>query len=266
MIHQGQTHLFSQQYKSFSKDRLKQTWVFIELKLTRLFPNQVHSVAQVKFKFRSQFEVLSPIRIPIILEIESGIISIDDVVTDNIRKIVNGQKFYQGRSTALAKYSCKDFQLRTTRQRLLLKNEQIRLKQNRNSIKREFVKKTIMPNPVKSLRSMKCYSSGNVKYLKALPILSATTVKSWKKWPRVFQIVLRGGGIPPQRKRRWICWGDFLSGGGNHYPEEEWLWRPFSKLKTKFCKYWILIKIKISMTCIYEEYDDKIKMVQEQWL
>ena len=157
---------------------MKQTLVFIELKLTRLFPNYVHSVVQVRFKFRSQFEVLSPIRIPIILEIESGIISIDNVVTDNIRKIVNGQKFYQGRSTALAKYSCKDFQLRTTRQRLLLKNEQIRLKQNRNSIKREFVKKTIMPNPVKSLRSMKCYSSGNVKYLKALPILSATTVKS----------------------------------------------------------------------------------------
>ena len=153
---------------------MKQTLVFIELKLTRLFPNHVHSVVQVRFKFRSQFEVLSPIRIPIILGIESSTISIDNVVTDNIiRKIINGRKFHQCRSTALTRYSCRDFPLRTTRQRLLLKNEQTRLKLNRNFIKREFVKKTIMPNPVKSLRSMKCYSSGNIKYLKALPILSA---------------------------------------------------------------------------------------------
>ena len=37
----------------------------------------------------------------------------------------------------------------------------------------------------------------------------------------------------------------------------------FSKFKT--CKCWTLIKIKISMTCVYKEYEVKI-MVQVQWL
>ena len=27
-----------------------------------------------------------------------------------------------------------------------------------------------------------------------------------------------------------------------------------------------MIKIKISMTCVYKEYEGKIKMAQEQWL
>ena len=48
-------------------------------------------------------------------------------------------------------------------------------------------------------------------------------------------------------------------------PEEEWFWsfELFSKLKPTFCEYWALIKIKISMTCVYKEYEVKIKMVQE---
>ena len=29
---------------------------------------------------------------------------------------------------------------------------------------------------------------------------------------------------------------------------------------------WALIKFKIGMTCVYKEYEIKIKMVQEQWL
>ena len=51
-------------------------------------------------------------------------------------------------------------------------------------------------------------------------------------------------------------------------PEEEWFWpfKPFLKLKTTFCKYWRLIKIKISKTCVYKVYEFKIKMAQEQWL
>ena len=40
----------------------------------------------------------------------------------------------------------------------------------------------------------------------------------------------------------------------------------FSKLETAFCEYWISIKIKISMTCLYKEYEIKTKMAQEQWL
>ena len=60
--------------------------------------------------------------------------------------------------------------------------------------------------------------------------------------------------------------GDFCVGWWE--PEEEWFWpiKPFSKLKTTFCKYWTLIKIKISLACVYKEYEVKVKMVQEQWL
>ena len=51
-------------------------------------------------------------------------------------------------------------------------------------------------------------------------------------------------------------------------PEEEWFWRleNIAKLKTVFCVYWTSIKIKISMTCVLNEYEIKTKMVQEQWL
>ena len=51
-------------------------------------------------------------------------------------------------------------------------------------------------------------------------------------------------------------------------PEEERFWRfkPFSKPKTTFCEYWTSIKIKISMACVFKEYEIKTKMVQEQWL
>ena len=40
----------------------------------------------------------------------------------------------------------------------------------------------------------------------------------------------------------------------------------FLKLKTTFCRYWTLIKSKISMTCVHKEYEVKTKIVQEQWL
>ena len=35
-------------------------------------------------------------------------------------------------------------------------------------------------------------------------------------------------------------------------------------LKTAFCEYWTSIKNKISMICVYREYEIKTKMVQEQ--
>ena len=40
--------------------------------------------------------------------------------------------------------------------------------------------------------------------------------------------------------------------------------RTFIKAKTIYCKYSTLIKIKLTMTCMYKEYEAKIKMVQEQ--
>ena len=42
--------------------------------------------------------------------------------------------------------------------------------------------------------------------------------------------------------------------------------RTFLKVKTAFCEYWTLIKIKITMIYVYEEYEIKTKMVQEHWL
>ena len=40
-------------------------------------------------------------------------------------------------------------------------------------------------------------------------------------------------------------------------PEKEWFWpfEPFLKWKTVFCEYWTSIKIKISMICVYKEYE-----------
>ena len=83
-----------------------------------------------------------------------------------------------------------------------------------------------------------------------------TNFNKLRPLPRVFQILLRGRG--------WeICFGDFSIGWWQS--DKEWFWplNPFSKLKTT-CKYWTLIKIKISLTCVCKEYDEgKIKMVQE---
>ena len=40
----------------------------------------------------------------------------------------------------------------------------------------------------------------------------------------------------------------------------------FSQLKRSFCEYWTLVKIKISMSCMYKECEIKIKLVQKQRL
>ena len=80
---------------------------------------------------------------------------------------------------------------------------------------------------------------------------------------RVFQIGV--GGIP-------------LGGGDGNFAwrirftwwwkPEKWFWpfEPFSRPKTTFCKYWTFIKIKIGLTCVYNEYEVKIKKVKVQWL
>ena len=54
----------------------------------------VHSVSQTRFKFRSQFKLLPPIRYLITLKIQSSIISIDSNITDNIvrRSLMNSRK------------------------------------------------------------------------------------------------------------------------------------------------------------------------------
>ena len=56
---------------------------------------------------------------------------------------------------------------------------------------------------------------------------------------------------------------NFARGSG-----EEWFWPlvPFSERKTTFSIYLTSIKTKISTNFEYKDYEDKIKMVQEQWL
>ena len=55
-------------------------------------------------------------------------------------------------------------------------------------------------------------------------------------------------------------WGKFLIGWWKL--NEEWFWsfKLFSELKATFCKYWILINTKISMTCVYKDYKVNISM------
>ena len=52
--------------------------------------------------------------------------------------------------------------------------------------------------------------------------------------------------------------GDFFFIGS--WESDKELFKPFPKLEAIFCKYYILIKIKFSMTCVYKEYEVKIKM------
>ena len=77
---------------------------------------------------------------------------------------------------------------------------------------------------------------------------------------RLFQIVLLGRGDGK------FAWGNFSIGWLESHKVWFWPLEPFSKVKATFCKYWTLIKIKISMICVYKEYEAKIIMMQEQWL
>ena len=81
--------------------------------------------------------------------------------------------------------------------------------------------------------------------------------------------MLRGGETPPVGKGEseiLLEWGGFFTGWWE--AEEKWFWpfKHFSKLKTAFCEYWTKIKIKISITSVYKDYEIKTKLVQEEWL
>ena len=75
---------------------------------------------------------------------------------------------------------------------------------------------------------------------------------------RVFLIALMGVGVRVALNRT-----DFFTGWWEPHSN---LFKLFSKLKAAFCEYWTSIKIKISMTCVYKEYEIRTKMVQKQWL
>ena len=89
--------------------------------------------------------------------------------------------------------------------------------------------------------------------------LKENTIQGWLF--RVFHIVKRGGGV---NRKFWES-DNFFTGWQE--PEERfWPFEPSSKLKTAFCEYKTSIKIKISMTCVYKEYEIKTKMLREHWL
>ena len=65
---------------------------FFSIEINRPLPAPVRSVSQIRFKFKSQFQLLPQIRCLITLRTESIIISIDSNVTDNIiMKVINLQ-------------------------------------------------------------------------------------------------------------------------------------------------------------------------------
>ena len=73
------------------------------------------------------------------------------------------------------------------------------------------------------------------------------------------------GKFPPSA-RDFLLRGESLLAGGNQRRSDFDQLKPFSKLKIAFCEYWTSIKAKISVTCLFKEYETKTKMVYEQWL
>ena len=72
---------------------------FSSIEINKPLPAPVHSVSQIRFKFRSQFQLLPQITCLITLTIESSIISIDSNVTHNIfRKVMYSRKMYSRKS------------------------------------------------------------------------------------------------------------------------------------------------------------------------
>ena len=66
---------------------------FSSIEINKPLPAQVRSVSWIRFKFRSQFQLLPQIRCLITLRPETSIISIGSNITDNIiRKVIQGHE------------------------------------------------------------------------------------------------------------------------------------------------------------------------------
>ena len=67
--------------------------IFFSIEINKQLSVSVHSVSQIRFKFRSQLQLLPQIRYLFLFRVESSIISIDSHITDNIiRKVINVQQ------------------------------------------------------------------------------------------------------------------------------------------------------------------------------
>ena len=98
-----------------------------------------------------------------------------------------------------------------------------------------------------------------VQFLQRLPVwYISVKIAKWRG--QGFPNSIKGWrGIPSSGGNRKSCFGKFF-----YWVVGIWGWsfRAFSELKTTFKKYWKLIKIKISMICMYKEYEVQIKIVQ----
>ena len=65
---------------------------FSSIEINKPLPAPVHRVSQIRFNFRSQFQLLLQIRCLITIRVESSITSIDSNITDNIRKAIKVQQ------------------------------------------------------------------------------------------------------------------------------------------------------------------------------
>ena len=129
------------------------------MEIKKPLPAPVHSVSQIRFKFRSQFYLLPWIICLITLRTERSIIIIDSNITGNIiRKNINlYYDKYCTNNDALKNSSINWIFLRKLPIQDHLKlsiteKRQTKAKYlNRKFIRLKFVKNTSVPNPVKSL-------------------------------------------------------------------------------------------------------------------
>ena len=111
---------------------------------------KVHSVFQIRVKFRSHLQLLSQIKCLITLTAES---SIDILVKTYILDELTG---------SLTGYPCEPLEAVYYWEKMK-KAKYL----TQNSIRLTFVKKTCIPNPFESLRYIKCYCSNSSRLTKS---------------------------------------------------------------------------------------------------
>ena len=123
-------------------------------------------------------------------------------------------------------------------------------------------------NLLACLRVSVCYPLDHIKLITSLVLCMSFFIffHDIHFWYSVqgFPNRVKGWGKSPQ----WEGWKILLNFFIGWWESEgEWIWsfQPFLKLKTTCCKYWTLIKIKISMTCVYKEYEVKIKRYRSNY-
>ena len=108
---QEQIHPSSNQQHQCYQTSQKNELSFSNLENNKALPAQVHSVLQIRFKFRSQFQLLPQIRYLITFRVESSIIIRGSNITYNIiRRVIRTKcRTKNGETITLTGCSCEDF-------------------------------------------------------------------------------------------------------------------------------------------------------------